>query len=291
MSFFNLYGNPNKRGIDKNAPEKRAFFEFTDIYGLRFFKIMGVSLLYFFTSVPFYILTTLVMTFIFQIFATAAPETMMFILGVDTLTDSVYLTASGVFSGIIAVFVCVFLGAGPTTAGFHYVLRNYVRHDHAWIFSDFFGKTFKNFGQAFLVWLFSMIGLVLLAFAWIFYSSMGGIFVYFEYVVYFFLLIFVMMHIYIYQLMVTFKLGIKDLYKNALLMAFGGFSQNFLTLLIVLIAVGGAFLLFMNLGRLLLFYFIFALVLLGFAGLMYSFVAHLSIKKILPKEKEYPEEF
>ena len=138
MSIFNLYGNPNKRGIDKNGPERRAFFEFTDIYGLRFFKIMGLSLLYFFASLPFYILTTLVIIFIFQLFATAAPEVIMFLLGVESLTDSIYLTASGVFSGIIAVFVCVFFGAGPTTAGFHYILRNYVRHDHAWVFSDFF---------------------------------------------------------------------------------------------------------------------------------------------------------
>ena len=290
MSIFNLNGNPNVRGIQKNDPEKRVFFEFTDIYGLRFFKIMGLSLLYFFTSIPFYILTTLVVVFIFQLFATAAPETIMFLLGVETFTDSVYLTASTVFSGIIAVFICVFFGAGPTTAGFHFVLRNYVRHDHAWIFSDFFGKTFKNFGQALLVWLFSMIGLVLLSVAWIFYSSMGGVFSFLVYVVYFFLLVFVMLHIYIYQLMVTFKLGIKDLYKNALLMAFGGFSQNFLTLLIVLIVVGGAFLLFMNIERLLLFYFLLALLLLGFAGLLYNFTAHLSIKKILPKEEDYSEE-
>lgn len=290
MSIFNLYGNPNKKGIDKNGPERRAFFEFTDIYGLRFFKIMGLSLLYFFASLPFYILTTLVIIFIFQLFATAAPEVIMFLLGVESLTDSIYLTASGVFSGIIAVFVCVFFGAGPTTAGFHYILRNYVRHDHAWVFSDFFGKTFKNFGQAFLVWLFSMIGLTLLSLAWIFYSSMGGVFYYLVYLVYFFLLIFIMMHIYIYQLMVTFRLTIKELYKNAILMAFGGFSQNFLTLLIVLIVVGGAFLLFLNIERLLLFYFLFAFILLGFAGLLYNFTAHASIKKILPEEKKYSEE-
>ena len=42
-----------------------------------------------------------------------------------------------------------------------------------------------------------------------------------------------MMHMYIYQMMVTFELSLKDLYKNALLFTLGRLPSNIFVLLVV----------------------------------------------------------
>jgi len=39
---------------------------------------------------------------------------------------------------LVTILFTVLWGMGPVTCGFTYVLRNYAREEHSWLFSDFF---------------------------------------------------------------------------------------------------------------------------------------------------------
>ena len=120
----------------------------------------------------------------------------------------------------------VFLGAGPVTAGFTYVLRNHAREEHVWLLSDMWQRTKSNFVQAALVWAIDVFAFVVLTVAFKFYLGLPGPMAYIAGVIGFIVIVFIMMHFYIYQLMVTFDLKLKDLYKNSILLVFAEAPKN-----------------------------------------------------------------
>ena len=76
-----------------------------------------------------------------------------------SVEDSVYATFIVSFF-CTNLFVTIF-GMGPATAGITYIMRNFAREEHAWIWSDF-KDTFKsNFKQATAVYLINLVMLVI----------------------------------------------------------------------------------------------------------------------------------
>ena len=75
-----------------------------------------------------------------------------------SVEDSAYATFIIAFF-CTNLFVNIF-GMGPATAGITYIMRNFAREEHAWIWSDF-KDTFKaNFKQASAVYLINLVMLV-----------------------------------------------------------------------------------------------------------------------------------
>lgn len=222
MGFLsNRYSKPGP-GVDPDAPQKRAFFRFFDIFFRKLTHFVKVNLLYavtgFITALPIFIL-------IFTVFSSIAYSK------VDANTQ---LAA---YASLILAFFCTNLyvtvmGVGPATAGITYILRNFAREEHAWIWSDFKDAFKDNFKQAIVVYLIDLVSVVLFYIALAFYTQTAGILGYLRYVVYMIILIYAMMHLYIYPIMVTFKLSIKDIYRNALLFAMGKLPSNLLILII-----------------------------------------------------------
>ncbi len=189
---------------------------------------------------------------------------------------------------IISSVITALWGMGPVTAGYTYILRNYSREEHAWPWSDFWQHTWKNFRQGICVWIIDMLVFVMLVCAFIFYSTSGGPLEVMKYVIVSIFFVYTMMHFYIYQIMVTFDMKLKDIYKNSFLFTFMVLPKNFLVLILVMVI----HLIFPYLGVNVAYfaerlgfwalYIIFAVfVLQGLSGLIINFSAHYTIKKYM----------
>ncbi len=144
---------------------------------------------------------------------------------------------------ILYVISCIpIITIGPATAGFTYVLRNFSREEHAWVFSDFMEHARKNFRQAFLVSLIGAIAIYIAYVNFMFYSQplySDSIIGYLKYFVIIVGVIFAIMHFYIYPMMVTFKLSIKQIYKNAFIFAMAKLPRNILMVVFLAVATYG----------------------------------------------------
>ncbi len=220
MGFFsNRYTKPGP-GVDPDAPQKRAFFRFFDIFSRKPMHFIKVNLLY---AVTGFITTLPVFVLIFTVFGSV-------VYGNEDPQGAAY-------AALILAFFCTNLyvtvmGVGPATAGITYILRNFAREEHAWIWSDFKDAFKGNFKQAAAVYLIDLVSIVLLYVALAFYTQSSGFLGYLRYFVYIIIFIYAMMHLYIYPIMVTFKLSLKDIYRNALLFAMGKLPSNMLILII-----------------------------------------------------------
>ena len=82
--------------------------------------------------------------------------------------------------------------------------------------------------------------MLLMYFAYIIYAGMGGVIGNLRFIILIMGLVYTFMHFYIYPMMVTFELSLKDLYKNALLFALGKLPSNiFILFILLLVHIGG----------------------------------------------------
>lgn len=209
MGLFNGYLKEGK-GVDPDAPQKRSFFRFFDIFFRKLWHFAKANLLYSVALIP----TFIVVYFISLVIA------------------SVLLPEVTAVNLIVALFIANMYvsiwGAGPATAGITYIMRNFAREEHAWIWSDFKDNVKSNFKQSIIVFLIDLVAIVMFYVAIAVYSQQTGFIGSLRFVVYAIIFVYSVMHMYIYPMMVTFELPLKDLYKNALLFAFAGLPSNIL---------------------------------------------------------------
>ncbi len=223
------------KGISKNEPEKRRFFLFFELLFAKIGKLMQLNLIYTLAITP--LITGLIFSFDFN-------------RDIKSLADFAKMQAFSFVPDYISLailLVSVFI-TGPATAGFVFVLRNLQRREHAWIFSDFWAQFKKNYWQGVAVGAIDLIAYIALYIAFGFYMFVmptempefgtfmpnvaGGIIILIA-------LVFTWAHYYIYTMMVTFELKLKDLFKNAVIFALGKMPLNiFITVIIVMLSVG-----------------------------------------------------
>ena len=118
---------------------------------------------------------------------------------------------------------------GPATAGATYVLRNFAREEHAYIWYHFW-KAFKsNFRQASVMGVIDILVSCIAAYVIMFYAmSMGegNSFVILLILSVIFLIIFTVMNYYVYLLMVTIELPFIHLIKNSFILSVLGIKYN-----------------------------------------------------------------
>lgn len=285
MGFlFPSFDKPGK-GIDPDAPQKRAFFRFFDIFFRKFWHFVRANLLYSLALIPaFVIIFYGSMLILVQLFSKVAAQ----------IAPSDMSTVMIVCSLVVTNLYIALWGAGPATAGMTYIMRNFSREEHAFIWGDF-KDTFKaNFKQSLAVFVIDIV-VVLLSWAAItVYSGVGGPMGAMRYVVYVFLVIYSMMHFYIYPIMVTFELKLKDIYKNAMLFTISKLPSNLFALLMVVLIhavlpicaiwYGGIALVF------LLIIVLEPIIVQAFSLFIVNFNAYPKLKKYMLDVKEEPEE-
>ncbi len=206
-------------GIDKNAPRRKGIFLYMEIFFRKFFKLMRANMLYFLVSLPL-----IVLLFIFM-------PVQVFIAPLQSAgaQDAEGLALLEIILRIFSTTLFLnFIGSGPASAGYAYILRCFTRETPVWIWSEFWEKFKENFKQSIIVCAIGIIASALMFLAtylyFNMYSSSGNmLFLLLGYLIIIFALTFMLMHTFIYQLIITYECNILTLYKNAMLLTLAKF--------------------------------------------------------------------
>jgi len=270
--FFGLFDFTREGpGVPKDAPPKSRFRIFFEVLGRKFWNIVKVNLLFGVFNIP-----ALFILLIFAVYLQA--------LLTQNMTLSPEEISSNLFFGTIplmTIFVCLpLITVGPAQAGMTYILRNYSREEHAFIWWDFKEQARKNFKQSMIVSIINMVLTILVILDIYFYLSYqtdsllmtaATAFIIMAFIV------FMMMSMYIYPMMVTFDLNIRQLYKNAFLFAIMKFFPNLLILIVVFLY------LFFSFYYPLVGYFLFILFSMGFTSYITNFYVYSRLEKYMIK--------
>ena len=127
---------------------------------------------------------------------------------------------SSIYTMLLILIPCIAI-TGPCTAGVSYVVRNWARDEHAFIWSDFKDAVKENWKQGLAVSVITGFLPMLLYVGWQFYGQMAAksmLMVVPQMLVLMIGVIWAICITYIYPLMVSYQLKFRDLLRNALLM-------------------------------------------------------------------------
>ena len=269
FGFFD-YTKPGP-GIPKDLPPKPPIVVFFGVLKRKFWNLIKINLLFTLFNLPAIIFAFFALQFMIPT-----------LISEDILIDSFFRFAIG------SVFMAIpLITVGPAQAGLTFILRNYSREEHAFIWWDFKEHAIKNLKQSLIICFLDLIAIIIMSISLNFYSSMvSESFIYtaaFGVLALVFVLFF-MMHLYIYPMLVTFNLTIKQIYKNALIFSIIKFLPN---LLILIISAAVSLIFFLNavIGISL-----FVLLTNSLIGLIINFYANPIIRKYMVKEDEEEDE-
>lgn len=237
--FFNY--DKEGPGVEKDAPKKKGFIVFFEIFFKNFWKLAICSIWFIALSLPI-------------------------------------------------------VTGGLACAGFTNVARNMALDRHSFGTSDFFDTIKKNWKQALAAGIINIIiSLILIGDILFFYNSTEGIMMLIGLaVVITVLILFVMMQFYMWTIMITFKLKLKQIYVNSFKFAIIGLKRNILIIFFLLLFVAAIIgMLFININIITLVATVFVVfVLPPFYFLLVQFNTFSKIKKlmIIPYYKDHPDE-
>lgn len=203
-------------GVPKNAPEKKGIALFWDIFARRAWKIVSLNAMYTLFSVPSFLIHWFMVYFTLTLISS---EQMLADTTGNAVVQITYLTTS------IAIVLYALFGGGSVTSGMTYVLRQYRKDTHSWLWTDFISTYKKHFAKSTAVFVIDCVILLLCGINFYFYGmfageNIGAYLLQGLMVVIF--LIFLLMHAYIYTLIVSYeKMSIRDIYKNSFILAIG----------------------------------------------------------------------
>ena len=223
--FFGLfdYNKPGK-GVAKDEPKKPAPIHFLQLVVRKFFKLITLNLLYFVVLLP---LIAVFLLYLFNIMQIKPEEIVSPLL-------TLIVMAAGSLPNIVNYLLLIVSAVlfGPATAAVSYILRNYAREEHAWLWYDFKTKAKENFRQAFCV---GVIDLVVCA-SFLFYLSSAaqgveGPFQVLSYLAFPIIFVYIIMRFYIYTVIVTFNISLFNAFKNSLIFFVLGLGRNLIALI------------------------------------------------------------
>ncbi len=90
----------------------------------------------------------------------------------NTQLISSILTIDLISSVVLTILFVVFLGTGPATAGITYIVRNYGREEHIWLWSDTWHSIKSNFKHSIILWIMDLAVFFVMAIAIEFYMNL-----------------------------------------------------------------------------------------------------------------------
>lgn len=265
-------------GIPKDAPPKSRFVIFFEVLARKFWKIIRVNLMFGVFNIP---------AFLFLLIF-AASYSHLFIPPEIPETDQLRYLLGGTVP-LLSVFLCLpMITVGPAQAGMTYILRNFSREEHAFLWSDFIEHAKKNFKQSMIVGSINLFITVLVIVLINFYFSLPGslLITAASTILIVVFVIFMMMSMYIYPMMVTFNLTIRQLYKNALSFAIMKLIPNLLILILCSALVIVSFYFNPIIGYILFFFITMALISFITNFYVYPKIDKYMIQPTLQKEEE-----
>ncbi len=232
MSFLSNRYLREGPGVYPEDLDQGPFTRFFGILGRKFWKICTLNLMYVLFSLPVLALSILLAPSLLRFLApTLTVESLTAFFArpefaeslVDGVTPESFAHTTLLMLYTLFIFfqtAMAWFVIGPVHAGMTYVLRNFSREEHAFVWSDFWEHARKNLKQATASGLLSMVISIALVVSYGFYRAQIGpdffrlLMVGFLFVIF---AVFTVMQMYIYPMMVTFELPLKNLYKNAFL--------------------------------------------------------------------------
>ncbi len=263
--FGGSFTKPGK-GISKEEAAKRNYF---DMAGRHFFDFVKINLLFFAVNII--------------LFAAAIWFAFPYIYEYDKFID-LLLTQQNV---LLPPWPFVpFMLMGPTIAGLTYVLRNWARQEHSFMFSDFFEHTKKNFVQGLLMSVINTVFIYTVLNAALFYAKTSVSALAVLIILLVVLALWAITNFYTYTIMVTFKMKLSHIIKNSIIFAIAKLPQN-LFFLIIIFAVHLALLWFVIPAWAILM----AVLLIALTGFTTNYYAwHVIHKYMMPEEAADEEE-
>lgn len=281
FGFFD-YSKPGP-GVPKDGPPKARIVVFFEIIQRKFWNLIKVNFMFNLFDIPAVLIGLLASMVIFPQFMPGLDMTNAGDVMGDLISRFVVLT----------IFLCIpVITVGPAQAGFTYILRNYSREEHAFIWSDFIENARKNFKQSLIVSGidFLVTCIILFALKVYFVINNNSLMLTVATTLMILLLgIYMSMHLYIYPMMVTFKLTTKQLYKNSLFFGLGKLLPN------LGIIILSALILLFTFGMLVTFnpvlgFILYIIITVSFIGMITNFYAYGKIKKYMMPEEDEDEE-
>jgi len=225
MRLFN-YDKPGK-GVDVNAPEKKGFFRFWEMFFEKFTKHLGASFIHAIASLPFLAI-------------------LFFIAPINGLTDGIedaqmLVNTDMTFRLLFVGLAYILWGCGPATAAYSYICKCFTLRKPVWIVSDGWDNFKSNFKQSILVAILNIVMILFGFTAFSFYGSMYAkshsiLFLAARVLIFVMLVTYTWMQFYVYQIMTTFELKFKHVLKNSFIYSIASLPFN-LVFSIISIAV------------------------------------------------------
>ncbi len=226
-------------GVPVNAPVKGPFKLFFEILFRKFWKLVTINLMYVVFSIPalliaFFLVTPILLQFFVPGLTLDSLQTLMKDSATTSTTAADLASAASYYMALIYVIVSVtsvglsYVVVGPVQAGVTYLLRNYAREEHAFVWMDFKESAKSNFKQSSIVGLISLVAILLLAFDYNFFSGLASPVIQglLSGLILVLSLLATMMLMYLYPMIVTFKLPLGKMFRNALLLTVARFLPN-----------------------------------------------------------------
>ncbi|MCH5213283.1 MAG: DUF624 domain-containing protein [Oscillospiraceae bacterium] len=230
MGLFNSnYSKPGP-GVSKDEPKRKGLGRYYQLVVRKFWDLIKLNLLYIVTLLPTFAVVFVLSGMISNRFSIDINELAK--LGGGSLVDAakVSITTDLIIRFYISALFAILWGGGPATAGFVYILRSFIAEDPVFLASDYFKHIKSNLKQTIIVWIIDIIMFVLLCYAYFFYGSSPGILSNGKYVILVIALFYTMLHLYLYHLLVTYKLSIPQLYRNSALFAISALPFSIITI-------------------------------------------------------------
>ncbi|MDD3503529.1 MAG: DUF624 domain-containing protein [Eubacteriales bacterium] len=293
--FFGLFNyNKEGKGVNPEDLDRGPIPTFFGVVGRKFWKLIMINLMYVLFSLPAVVIAFFGSSYFIQ--ALFPNYQMALSSAAETLTDNadalvlqaMEMTLLMVLFGALMIGLSMIV-AGPVHAGIVYVLRNYAREEHAFIWSDFKDNAISNFKQSMVSSLISLAVTAIFIVNLYFYRQtemiqqemLRTILVTVIVLMY---VIWCIMQMYLYPMMVTFKLTLKQMYRNSFYFAILKLPMNllFLLLSVVIMLIVPAAMLFTNTGIafiIAIFWYVF--IAFAFNLLMTTFFAYRGLDKYM----------
>lgn len=227
MSFFSPDYETPGAGVPENEPQKPGPIRYFIVSGRKFWDMVVLNLLYFLFSLP----AIAIYTLIGLLFLGNAGDAVGGALATEGMTDIQILELKAAVHIVLSVgfgfLMTALLGSGAPRAGLSFVLRNYSREEHAFLWSDFLENTKKNLGKGTVIFLIDVLFTFIICLDIASYGGAGtfwGLIA--SYIALFIFIIYILMHPYIYMILVTFGIKLKAAYKNAFMLTAVKIFQN-----------------------------------------------------------------
>lgn len=207
MGLFSYNYNKEGPGVEKNAPPKRRFISFFEVFSERFWSIAGVNLIF-------------VLCILIPVLSA---------VGLYLLTNNLPLS-------LIPLIPITLPLCGMTS-----VTCKYARDEGVFLWSDFKEAVISNWKQALIVGVLNYVFVAIMSVALPFYWKLAQeqlIFYAFFLVMLSFCLVYLFVQFYIYIMIVVFRLDIKAVFKNSLIFSIANLWSNLLvTVVFALVTV------------------------------------------------------